>query len=32
MSEVLTLGVPDNEKECILIRPDKEVPLGVKLY
>ena len=31
-SEVLTLGVPDNANECILIRPDKKVPIGGKLY
>jgi len=32
ISEVLTLGVPDKEEECILIEPGKEVPLGAKLY
>ena len=32
VSEVLTLGVPDNQNECILIVPDKEVPLGGRLY
>ena len=31
-SEVLTLGVPDHEGECILIQPGKDVPLGSKLY
>jgi tRNA-binding protein len=31
-SEVLTLGVPDEKNECILIKPDKDVPLGAKLY
>lgn len=31
-SEVLTLGVPDETGECILIAPDREVPLGGKLY
>ncbi len=31
-SEVLTLGVPDKDNEVVLIEPDKEVPLGVKLY
>jgi len=30
--EVLTLGVPDEKGECILIVPDKDVPLGGKLY
>lgn len=32
ISEVLTLGVPDAKNECILIGPDREVPLGGKLY
>ncbi len=32
MSEVLTLGVPDDRNECILIKPDKDVPIGGKLY
>ncbi len=32
LSEVLTLGVPDGAGECILIRPDKDVPLGGRLY
>ena len=32
VSEVLTLGVPDETNECILISPDKDVPLGGKLY
>ena len=31
-SEVLTLGVPDINGNCILIEPDKSVPLGGKLY
>jgi len=31
-SEFLTLGVSDEEGYCILIIPDKEVPLGAKLY
>ena len=31
-SEVLTLGLPDENKECVLISPDKEVPLGGRLY
>jgi tRNA-binding protein len=31
-SEVLTLGIPDAKDKCILIKPDREVPLGVKLY
>jgi len=32
ISEVLTLGVPDFEHHCILISPDREVPLGGRLY
>lgn len=32
VSEVLTLGVPDQEDNCILVTPDKRVPIGGKLY
>jgi tRNA-binding protein len=32
ISEVLTLGVPDKHGECILIVPDKNVPVGGQLY
>ncbi|MBI2008866.1 tRNA-binding protein [Candidatus Saccharibacteria bacterium] len=32
VSEVLTLGVPDQEGNCILVTPDKDVPIGGKLY
>ncbi len=33
LSEVLTLGVPDEGHECILIRPDKDDAIvGGKLY
>lgn len=32
VSEVLTLGVPDKDSSCVLITPDKTVPLGSKLY
>lgn len=32
VSEVLTLGVPDETGECVLIRPDIDVPLGGRLY
>ena len=32
MSEILVLGVPDDEGEVVLIRPDKEVPKGGRLY
>jgi tRNA-binding protein len=32
MSEVLTLGVPDEAGEVMLIRPDRPVPNGGRLY
>ncbi len=32
MSEVLTLGVPDADCEVMLIGPDREVPIGGRLY
>lgn len=32
ISEVLTLGLPDGGKACILITSDRDVPLGGKLY
>lgn len=32
VSEVLTLGVPDENGECILITPDKNSPIGGRLY
>ncbi|MCG7391863.1 tRNA-binding protein [Microvirga sp. ACRRW] len=32
MSEVLTLGVPDANGDVMLIRPDKNVPVGGRLY
>ena len=32
ISEVLTLGIPDNNKECVLIKPERNVQIGVKLY
>ena len=32
VSEVLTLGLPDENHECILIIPEREVPLGGKVY
>lgn len=32
MSEVLTLGVPDERGEVMLVAPDREVPLGGRLY
>lgn len=31
-SEVLTLGVPDADGHTVLILPEREVPLGGKLY
>lgn len=32
VSEVLTLGVPDDRGQCILIEPDRAVPIGGRLY
>lgn len=32
ISEVLTLGVPDEDHEVVLIKPDMDVPLGGKLF
>lgn len=31
-SEVLTLGVPDNNGDVILLAPSNEVPVGGKMY
>lgn len=31
-SEVLTLGVPGEGKECVLIQPERDVPVGGRLY
>ena len=31
-SEVLTLGVPDENNECVIIKPEREVPIGGKFY
>jgi tRNA-binding protein len=31
-SEVLVLGVPDEEGRVILLRPDREVPLGGRMF
>lgn len=32
VSEVLTLGVPDEHGECILVEPERPVSAGAKLY
>jgi tRNA-binding protein len=32
MSDVLTLGVPDGEGHVVLVGPDKEVPLGGRMF
>jgi tRNA-binding protein len=32
LSEVLTLGVPDGNGEVMLVRPDRDVPVGGRLY
>ena len=32
MSEVLVLGVPDENGEVVLIAPDQDVPTGVRLF
>ena len=32
MSEVLVLGVPDAAGEVVLLCPDKDVPLGGRMY
>ena len=32
MSEVLTLGVPDEAGEVVLLHPGKDVPLGGRLF
>jgi tRNA-binding protein len=32
MSEVLTLGVPDEDGEVVLLQPDKNVPLGGRMF
>jgi len=31
-SEVLTLGVPSDDKKAILIQPERNVPIGGRLY
>ncbi len=32
VSEVLVLGLPDAQNEVVLLRPDKEVPIGGRIY
>lgn len=32
MSEVLVLGVPDQDGEVVLLAPDKDVPPGGRMY
>ncbi len=32
MSEILLLGVPDAEGEVVLLEPEREVPLGGRMY
>lgn len=32
MSEVLVLGVPDEDGEVVLLCPDQDVPLGGRMY
>ncbi len=32
MSEVLTLGMPDEDGDVVLVVPDKDVPKGGRLY
>ena len=32
MSEVLVLGTPDTDGEVVLLRPDKDVPIGGRMY
>lgn len=32
MSEVLVLGVPDEEGEVVLLTPDKDVPIGGRMF
>lgn len=32
MSEVLVLGVPDAEGEVVLLAPDRDVPLGGRMF
>jgi tRNA-binding protein len=31
-SQVLTLGLPDEKSQVVLLHPERDVPLGAKLY
>lgn len=31
-SEVLTLGLPDSNGDCILVTPDRNIPVGGRLF
>ncbi|QMU58001.1 MAG: tRNA-binding protein [Boseongicola sp.] len=32
MSEILVLGVPDADDDVVLLTPDKDVPIGGRMY
>jgi tRNA-binding protein len=32
MSEILVLGIPDADDEVVLLTPDKDVPIGGRMY
>jgi tRNA-binding protein len=32
MSEVLVLGVPDEDGEVVLIQPERDVPVGGRMF
>ncbi len=32
LSEVLTLGLPDENGDVVLIQPERDLPLGVRLF
>lgn len=32
MSEILVLGVPDEDGEVVLLAPDKDVPIGGRMF
>ena len=31
-SEVLTLGLPDSNGDCVLVTPDRNIPVGGRLF